>query len=321
MINDAGSREELFLQLHKKKYLKLFIAYIATYFIWGSTPFVISVVVKEIPPLYSSAIRYFIAGMLIVGWSLFKHKTFPEWKEWINIFITAFLLLAVSNASTCWSCQYLPSSIVAVIQSLIPLFMILLDVMYFHFEKLTVLKIISVVCGAVGVLIIVMSKKNTSDSLYLDTYGVLIVIAGSFSWALGSMLLKIFPYSQSGIFSTGIAMLISAPIQAIAGFLIGETFAKSGNISALPIIGMLYLVIFGSIIAFSSYCWLIAVEPPSRVGSISFINPLIAMWIGVTLGNEILNTQIVIGTSIILSVVFILWVQKIKIYSVLKGEN
>jgi len=293
------------------KNIKLILAYLATYFIWGSTAFAISIVVKYIPPLHSSALRYLGAGIIIVCWCTFRKKPLPGGKEWINTLIMAFLLLAVSNSSTSWSCKYLPSSIVVVIQSIIPLMMIVLDRIFFHMEKQSLINYLCVTAGIIGVSLIIFSKDASGANLLISPLALFVLMSGSFSWALGSLLLRLCPKPSSNFYSSGIAMLISSPFQIATGRAMGERMPSIINIPLAAYGGILYLIIFGSIVAFSSYSWLASVEPPSRLGSISFVNPLVALFLGVTFGKESFNNQSVFGTVIIIFVTLMLWVDKI----------
>lgn len=293
------------------KSIKLILAYLATYFIWGSTAFAISIVVKHIPPLHSSALRYLGAGFIIVCWCTFRKHSLPSGKEWINTLIMAFLLLAVSNSGTSWSCKYVPSSVVVVIQSIIPLMMIVLDRIFFHQEKQSLMNYLCVSAGIIGVSLIIFSKDPSGTRLSISPLAVFVLMVGSFSWAVGSLLLKVCPRPTSNFFSSGIAMLISSPIQIAAGRAMGEKMPSILTIPFAAYGGILYLIIFGSVVAFSSYSWLASVEPPSRLGSISFVNPLVALFLGVTLGKESFNNQSVVGTVIIIFVILMLWVDKI----------
>lgn len=235
----------------------------------------------------------------------------PRGKEWVNTFIMAFLLLAVSNSSTSWSCKYVSSSIVVVIQSIIPLIMIVLDRIFFHQEKQLLMNYLCVCAGIIGVSLIVFSKDPSGTRLLISPLVVFVLIAGSFSWALGSLLIKICPKPVSHFFSSGIAMLISTPIQIAAGRAMGERMPSIATIPLEAYGGIVYLIIFGSVVAFSSYSWLASIEPPSRLGSISFVNPLVALFLGVTFGKESFNTQSIFGTTIIIFVTLALWIGKV----------
>jgi drug/metabolite transporter (DMT)-like permease len=295
----------------ERENIKLIMAYLATYFIWGSTAFAISIVVKHIPPLHSSSLRYFGAGMIIVCWCAFRRYPLPKGKEWINTFIMAIFLLSISNSSTSWACRYVPSSIVVVIQSVIPLMMIILDRVYFHQEKQTLVNYVCVTAGIIGVILIIFSRDLSGIKFMISPLAVSILMLGSFSWAIGSMLIKISPKPSSNLYSSGIAMLISSPVQITAGTAIGERMPSLMSIPLTAYGGIFYLIFMGSILAFCSYSWLAVVEPPSRLGSISFVNPLVALFLGVTFGKESFNDQSVLGTAIIIFVTLMLWMNKI----------
>ena len=297
--------------VEEKESIKLILAYLSTYFIWGSTAFAISIVVKYLPPLHSSALRYLGAGMIIVCWCRYRNYPLPRGKEWTNTFIMAFFLLAVSNSSTSWSCKYVPSSIVVVVQSIIPLMMIVLDRVFFHQEKQVLMNYLCVLAGIIGVSLIIFSRDPSGTKLLISPLAFFVLMAGSFSWAVGSLLLRVCPKPSSNFFSSGIAMLLSSPLQIAAGRSMGERMPSVATIPLVAYGGIFYLIFFGSILAFSSYSWLASVEPPSRLGSISFVNPLVALFLGVTLGKESFNNQSVLGTAIIIFVTLMLWIDKI----------
>ena len=297
--------------IKKRENVKLIIAYLSTYFIWGSTAFAISAVVKYLPPLHSSALRYLGAGIIIICWCLFKQHPLPKGKEWINTFIMAVLLLSISNASTSWACKYVSSSIVVVVQSIIPLMMIILDGVFFHQEKQTLVNYFCVIIGIIGVTLIIFSKDSSGIKFMISPMSVFVLMVGSFSWAVGSLLIKIFPKPSSNLYSSGIAMLISSPLQFTVGTAMGERLPPLLSIPVTAFLGIFYLIFMGSILAFCSYSWLVSIEPPSRLASISFVNPLVALFLGATLGKESFNNQSVLGTVIIILVTLMLWMSKI----------
>jgi drug/metabolite transporter (DMT)-like permease len=200
ILHRRHRKRGIFLYINKLRSIKLFLAYLATYLVWGSTAFAISLVVQYLPPLYSSALRYFGAGIIIVYWCTFWRHRLPQGKEWINTFMMPFLLLAVSNSSTSWSCKYVPSSIVVVIQSIIPLIMIVLDRIFFHQEKQLLLNYFCVCAGIIGVSLSVFSKDPSGTRLLISPFVVFVLMVGSFSGVLCSLLLKICPKIASNFF-------------------------------------------------------------------------------------------------------------------------
>lgn len=295
----------------QKKSIKLLLAYLATYLIWGSTAFAISKVVKHIPPLHSSGFRYFLAGLIMVFWCSVKQHPLPKGKEWGNTLTMTVFLLSISNACTSWACKYVPSSLVVVIQSVIPLIMIVLDSFFFRQENHSLFHYLCVLAGILGVAMIIFSRDLSGIKFVANSLIIFVMMVGAFSWALGSMLIKVLTKPKSNAFSSGIAMLLSSPLQITAGVVIGEKMPLLSTVPLMAFGGLIYLVFMGSIIAFCSYSWLASVEPPSRLGSILFVNPLVALFLGITFGSENLNFQSGVGTIILIFITLLLWIDKI----------
>lgn len=127
--------------------------------------------------------------------------------------------------------------------------------------------------GIIGVSLIIFSRNPSGTKLLISPLMLFVLMLGSFSWAVGSLLLKVCPKPSSNLFSSGIAMFLISPLQIAAGMAIGERMPLILTIPLAAYGGIFYFIFFGSILAFSSYSWLASVEPPSRLGSISFVNP------------------------------------------------
>lgn len=278
--------------------IKLFLAYLAVYVVWGSTYFAISVVVKDIPPMHAAGLRYTCAGLLLLGWCLFRRESLP-----VGLF-----LLVLTNGTTTIACRIIPSSIVALLQATGPAWVIFWDSCFFHKETYRRRHYLGICMGICGVAMLVLARGGSGASFLIKPAGVALVMFGASCWAFGNLLGKGIPSPSSSLMNSALAMCFAGPTMFFLGNL-GWGNAMPA-ISAMPLtafLGLAYLVLFGSIVAFTSHCWLMQVEPPSRVATSTFVNPAIAMLLGVAFGGEALTFQMFAGAAVIMFSVLLVW--------------
>jgi drug/metabolite transporter (DMT)-like permease len=287
---------------------KLILAYFAVYFIWGSTYFAISVVVREVPPLYAAGIRFTIAGGLLVAWAVFRGEKMPVGREWLSPLVVALFLLMLTNGSTSIACLMIPSGTVALIQSLSPGLTVFWDRFFFHKESYRMRNYIGVFAGMLGVAILVLTRSGGEISFQVRPAGVAIIIFGISCWSFGSLLGKDIPGPASNIVNSGLGMVIAGPMLFLAGnFVDWSSVYSFSPVSYRSVLGIAYLALFGSVGAFSSHCWLMRVEPPSRVATSTFVNPVIAIFLGATLGEEILTARMAVAAVVIIGSISLIW--------------
>ena len=287
---------------------KLVLAYLAVYVIWGSTYFATSVIVREIPPLYAAGIRFGTAGVLLFIWNLLHGEPLPKGREWHAPVMIGIFVLALTNGSTSIACYLIPSSIVSLLNAMAPGWIVLLDRVFFRKENHRMSQYVGILLGVAGMALLVFSRGGASATSSINPVGAVIAVAGSVFWSFGNLLGKDLRAPSSILMSSAVSMMIAGPLLLLAGsFTANANLFAVSAISLKSVAGLAYLIVFGTFCAFCSHCWLMRVEPPSRVATSTFVNPVVAMILGATLGREVLTVQMLIGAAVIFFSVFLIW--------------
>lgn len=285
------------------------LAYAAVYIVWGSTYFFIARAVAEFPPFLLGAIRFLAAGILmgiycaISGEQLFGLKNL--WQVWL----TGFLLLFLGNGIVIWVEQYIASGVVAITVSSAPLWFILLDYPKWgqNFKSRSILAGLIMGLVGVGLLFSDQVKEAFQGEGSVQTGAMLFLLVGSISWAAGSLFSKYKAAGGSTVANTTWQMLF-AGFAFIPGVLIrGEldNFSWSA-VSSAAWIAIIYLIIFGSIVAYSAYLWLLKVRPAVQVSTYAYVNPVVAVLLGIFFADEEIGTMQIIGLLVILGSVLLI---------------
>ncbi|MDP1623208.1 MAG: EamA family transporter [Bacteroidales bacterium] len=291
------------------------VAFATVYVVWGSTYFFIQVAVRSFPPMMLGALRFLAAGVLMLGWCLTKGEGAGTWKQIRVAVITGLMLLLVGTGAVIWAEKWLPSSLVAILVSSAPLWFILLDFPMWK-ENLTNRSIIiGLVIGFFGVNLMFAEKVAGVFALSGNRYEIIglgILLIGTMSWAGGSLLSK---YKASGSTNVGSAwqMLAAGTAFMIFSLLLKEWkgFEWTG-VPAAAWLSVLYLVIFGSLAAYTAYVWLLRVRPAVQVSTYAYVNPLIAVLLGIGFGGERLTLLQVCGLVVILASVLMINLAKYR---------
>ncbi len=232
----------------------------------------------------------------------------PVGREWLSPLVVALFLLVLTNGTTTIACLFIPSGVVALLQSLGPGCTVFWDRFVFHKETYRMRHYLGIFIGITGAVLLVLTRSGGEISFQVRPAGVLLILFGISSWSFGSLLGKDIQGPASNIVNSGLGMGIAGPVMLFLGSLFDwnsiYTFAP---VSSRAVLGIAYMIFFGSIGAFSSHCWLMRVEPPSRVATSTFVNPVIAMFLGTTFGGEVLTTQMIFAAAVILGSVFLIW--------------
>lgn len=282
---------------------KLLAAFAAVYLIWGSTFLAIRIAVRTIPPFLLGGTRFLLAGALLWSWAEFRREPRATPGHWRSALLTGLLLLFGGNAAVVWSAQYLDSGLIALFAAMIPLWMALLQALGFGGRKPSALTWAGLALGFAG--IVVLARPGGSGGSHLPI--VLVLAAGCFSWALGSLLAPRFAHPASPARFTAMQMLCGGAGFMVAALLAGQGAAfDPARVTGAAVAGLLYLAVFGSIVAFSAYVWLLRVCPPTLVGTYAFVNPVVAVILGALLAGERLDARVTLAGGLIVAAVAML---------------
>ena len=285
------------------------IAFAIVYIVWGSTYFFVQSSERDFPPFVLGALRFFASGFILMAWCAARgYKLFyrPQMK---TSFIVGNMLLFIGNGSIIWAEETLPSSFVAVLVSAAPLWFVLFDSRNrkANFSNKHIL--IGIFTGFSGVILLFSEKIFSGFSQAADTLKIIslvVIVIGNISWCVGSLYSK---YNGSGNTTVGAAwqMIFAAISFLIVALCTGEVHHfHFQDIHLRAWLSVIYLVFLGSLAGYSAYIWLLQVRPATHVSTNAYVNPVVAVLLGVFFGGEAINGLQIGALAIILSSVFII---------------
>jgi len=289
--------------------LMVVIAFATVYLVWGSTYFFIQRAVHDIPPFIMGAIRFFIAGILLMGWCIYKREQLFSAHQFKVALITGVLLLFVGNGAVIWAEQNIPSSLAAVLVSAAPLWFVLLDAPKWKENFSSRATIIGLLIGFAGVILLFSERVSLALSSHGNTTqvaGLIVLVVGSMCWAGGSLYSK---YNGSGaaIVNTMWQMLAAAAAFGISSLVTNEWKGFQWQaVSTGAWLAVLYLITMGSLAGYSAYVWLLQVRPATQVSTYAYVNPVVAVLLGVFFAGEHMSLLQLSGLAVILTSVLLI---------------
>ena len=280
----------------------IFAALIAVYVIWGSTYLVMRVGLETIPPFLMSGSRFVTAGALLFGFLRLRGAPSPSAKEWGACAKVGVLLLVAGNGFIALAEQRVSSSVAAMVVATMPLWMALLSSFTGH--RPSRLEWAGLLLGFVGVALL-----QASGQLDASPWMVVGLLLAPFCWALGSVWSKKLPLPK-GAMATAAEMLAGGAVMLVIGLARGERLSEAP--SARSITAVALLVVFGSIVAFSAYGFLLRSTRPAIATSYAYVNPVVALALGILLGGEHAGPMTWAAEAIILAGVVILSIQRAR---------
>jgi drug/metabolite transporter (DMT)-like permease len=279
---------------------KVLLAFAIIYFVWGSTFLAIRIAVHEVPPFLLAAMRFFVAGIVLYGWVVLRGERSPSARQWVSAASLAALIFVCDYGLLFWSEQRVPSGIAAVMLATIPAFMAISEVAFLRTQKLTFRLALALLAGLAGVAVLVSSSFNFGGAP-IDRKGALALMIASVTWSIASALARKLPLPESKVLSSGAQMLAGGVLLGLTAGALGEfrSFHPEA-VSRLAWLSLAYLIVAGSIIAYTAYVWLIHHESPTKVGTYAYVNPIVAVLLGYFFGGEGLGLRTMLGTLFIL---------------------
>ncbi len=281
------------------------LAFAAVSIFWGTTFLAISIGVKSFPPLLMAAFRHTTAGILLLSYFLLSGYKLPNIKSLKTYGLNGLLMLAGGNGIISWGMQYVGSGLTALICALTPVWIVIINRATGNMEKLHPLAVLGFVICLAGQFFLFKDKIALfQDPMFI--WGIIAVVASNFFWALGTIYSKNHKTNEHPLFASALQMIPGGALLFIASFIRGEMH----NINPQPeaIWSLIYLIIFGSILAYGSYMYVIKQLPATIVSTYAYINTLVAILLGWLWLNEGLDSSTVV--AVVLTIIGVFLVSK-----------
>src|SRR5271169_795817 len=288
---------------HGRAYsIQLALAFAAIYLIWGSTYLAIRYAVETIPPLVTAGIRHSIAGGILLAWAWARGFR-PTRAHWVSGFVLGALFFLIGHGTLHWAEQYVGSGLAALLIATEPMFILVLAWSMGQ-QKISRLSALGLGLGVFGVALLTGAELTVKGSSLL---GLLAVLLGSLSWSVGVVISSRLKLPSDALGRTALPTICGAVMLLVAAGLTGE-FQQThwSSITLRSIFGLGYLITFGSVVAFTSYTWLLQRVPPALVATHTYANPVVAVILGWLLAREPLTLRVVLASVAILGAIVLI---------------
>lgn len=276
---------------------RIIAAFAAVYLIWGSTYLAIRFAIDTIPPHLMASARFLVAGAILYAWARLRGAPRPTWSNWRAATIVGGLLLLGGNGAVVWAETRVPSGVTALLVATVPIWMALIEGMRNGGRRPAGAVIAGLALGLCGLALLLVPGNLAGR---VDLLGAGALILGSFSWAFGSLLSRTAKLPKSGFLAAAMEMIAGGVWLLLFGLATGQ--AGRVTIAALSLKSLLslgYLILFGSLVGFTAYIWLLGATTASRVSTYAYVNPVVAVLLGWAFAGEAMTLRTGLAAAII----------------------
>lgn len=293
--------------------LKLTLAFCCIYFIWGSTFLGIRFAIETLPPLWMAGVRFLIAGGILYGWAALRGAVVrPTGRQWAVATLLGGLFFLLGNGGTTWAEQSVPSGLAALVVGTVPLWMVLFDWARKGGARPTAGVWLGLGLGFGGIALLVTgSGGGTSDRI--DPVGAVVLLIADVAWSIGSIHARDLDRPSNPFQSIAMQMLAGGVLLLLAATLSGEwSRLDLGAVSTRSVVSLLYLSVFGSVIAFTAFSWLLQATSPARVSTYAFVNPIVAIFLGWAFAGEPVTHRTLLAAAVVVVAIAIIVGQRAR---------
>lgn len=286
---------------------KVWTSLIALYIVWGSTYLAIRFAVQTIPPFLMAGTRFLISALILYIWRRAAGDPAPTRRQWRSAIIIGLLLLLGGNGLVSWAEQHVASGIAALVIASIPLWMVLVDALRPSGVRPDWKVMLGLLIGFGGIALLVSGSNGAASAQGTNWLGIGVLLVAAFLWSIGSIYTRSADMPESSLMGTAAEMFAGTVGLFLTATLTGEWGQLSlAAVSLQSLLGLIYLIIFGSLVGFVSYGWLLRNAPVSLVSTYAYVNPVVAIFLGAWLGSEKLTPAIVLSALIIIGSVVVI---------------
>lgn len=280
---------------------RVFAAYAAVYIIWGSTYLAIRYAIETIPPFMMMGARSILAGSVLFVWSR-KSGTRVSREEWLPLVIVAILFFVLGHGLLAWAQKSVASGLAAVLIASDPLWIAVIESLAIKEFRLRGRQILGLMIGFAGIVLLFAPDQ----SVKINTTAAAIILLSAISWSVGAVYSRVAKLPKSATMAAGIELILGGFFLLLVTFLLGEfKHFHPSAVSLRSFLALIYLVVFGSIVTFTAYVWLLGVTSATRVATHTYVNPVIAVLLGWSLAGEQFTLMMLIASAIIVFSVYL----------------
>lgn len=283
---------------------KIFCAFATVYVIWGSTFLAIRYAIETIPPFLMMGIRSIIAGLILYAWSHSKGQRVQR-DEIRSLVIIGILFFLLGHGLLSWAQKTVASGLAAVLIATDPLWIAVIESFAVKGFRLSTKQIVGLIAGFGGVGLLFLPSK--SEALEMDLVGAFVILLSAFTWSIGAVYSRVAKLPKSSILASGVELIIGGIFLCAGAIVLGElnNFHPS-EISVRSLLAIAYLIVFGSVITFTAYVWLLTVTTATRVATHTYVNPVIAVLLGWFFAGEHFTVRMLIASAVIIASIYLM---------------
>lgn len=282
---------------------------VVLYIVWGSTYLGMRFAIETMPPFLMAAVRFLISGGVLYAWRRLRGDPAPTRSHWKSAAVIGLFLLLGGNGGVVWAEQRIPSGVAALLVGAVPLWFVILDAALRRFAPRRATTqalpgwtaLLGLAAGLGGILLLISPSDLSGLGEHIDPLGGLVVVLAALSWSAGSLFSRSADLPPSPLLSPAMQMIVGGSALGLLGTLTGEWSRL--NIAAISLsswLGLAYLVVFGSLVGYVTYTWLLRSAPTTLVSTYAYVNPVVAIFMGNLLAAEPVTPRVLIAALIIL---------------------
>ena len=285
----------------KRQRTRILLAFAAVYVIWGSTYLFIKYAIESIPPFMLGATRFVVAGGLLYGLALWRGAKTPAARDWKLAGLTGVLMLGMGNGAVVWSELTVPSGVVALIVSAVPIMIVLIDWLRPSGVRPRSAVFLGLALGFIGMVVLIGPRAIVGEG-HVDELGAAVLLVGCTSWAFGSILTRGKSADASPLIFSALQMLAAGGAMLVTSLAFGEhTRFSIGQVTAKSAWSWVYLALAGSVIGYTAYVYLLGTVSATKASTYAYVNPIIAVLLGWAFANEPIGVRTLVAAAIILA--------------------
>lgn len=295
-----------------KKQVVMILAFLAVYLFWGGTYIGIKFALVSFTPALMAGIRHMTAGLILFSVGRIRRDPLPTFEQVKNAAIVGILLLLIGNGLVTWSEQRVPSAIASLMVASVPLWIALMNWRFGEKKRPSILQMTGIMLGIFGIAILVLKSSQGGVGSF-DIIGLVALLAAAIAWSAGSLYSRFAKLPSSAFNNVSIQMMTGGFLLLVFAAFNGEfnRFHPSA-LTGQSLWSMVYLILFGSVVAYTSYIWLMKNVNPTWVSTYAFVNPVVAVVLGWSIGGETLQGTALISAMVILAAVIIITMSQRK---------